>query len=95
MSPQHVSHVVYAAAAVAAFFGVAFLVAAAFFGVAAFLAAGLAVVLATRPDLVLFRVVGLSTTAGAWWCVLVILYSAGECFEPQGLKTTAINKSCQ
>lgn len=52
------------AAGAAAFLGVAFL-AAAFFGAAAFLAAGFAVVFATRPDLVLLRVVGLSTTAGA------------------------------
>lgn len=50
-------------AALAAFLGVAFL-AAAFFGVA-FFAAGLAVVFATRPDLVFVRVLGLSTTAGA------------------------------
>jgi hypothetical protein len=53
------------ASALSAFFGVAFL-AAAFLG-AAFLAAGagLAAVFATRPDLVLVRTVGLSTTAGA------------------------------
>lgn len=53
----------YAAVAAAAFLGVAFL-AAAFLGVA-FFAAGLAVVFATRPDLVFVRVLGLSTTAGA------------------------------
>lgn len=50
----------------AAFLGVfSFLGAAAFLVVAAFLAAGLVVVFATRPDLVLVRVAGLSTTAGA------------------------------
>lgn len=51
----------------AAFFGVlSFLAAAAFLGAAFLAGAGLgAVVLATRPDLVLVRTVGLSTTAGA------------------------------
>lgn len=54
----------YAAGAAAAFFGVAF-----FLGVAldpAFLGAGVfEVVLVTRPDLVLLRTAGFSTTAGA------------------------------
>lgn len=57
-----------AAVEAAAFLGVfSFLGAAAFLVVAAFLAAGL-VVFATRPDLVLVRVAGLSTTAGAAAC---------------------------
>jgi hypothetical protein len=60
----------YAAASVffgvAAFFGVAFL-AEAFFGVAAFFAEDdvEVLVLVTRPDLVLVRTFGTSTTAGA------------------------------
>lgn len=44
-----------------AFLGVVF-----FFGVAFFVAGVLVVVLVTRPDLVLPRTAGLSTTAGAW-----------------------------
>jgi len=52
------------ASALSAFFGVLSFFAAAFFG-AAFLGAGLAAVFATRPDLVLVRTVGFSTTAGA------------------------------
>ena len=69
------AHVAYAAGASAAsaflgvlFFGVAFL-GAAFFVPVAFFAAGLeaalAGVLVTRPDLVLLRTLGTSTTAGA------------------------------
>jgi hypothetical protein len=50
---------------VAAFFGGVFLGAAAFFGAAAFLADVSALVLVTRPDLVLVRTLGTSTTAGA------------------------------
>lgn len=46
--------------------GAAFFGAAAFFAGAFLVAAGLAAVLATRPDLVLVRTVGLSTTAGAY-----------------------------
>lgn len=54
-----------AAVEAAAFLGVfSFLAAAGFLAVAAFLGAAL-VVFATRPDLVLVRVAGLSTTAGA------------------------------
>jgi hypothetical protein len=44
----------------AAFFGVAFFLGAAFLG------AVFGVVLVTRPDLVLLRTAGFSTTAGAW-----------------------------
>ena len=44
-----------------AFFGVAF-----FLGVAFLVAGVLGVVLVTRPDLVLPKTAGLSTTAGAW-----------------------------
>jgi len=56
---------VVAGAAAAAFLGVAFF-AAVFLGAAAFFGATvLAVVLVTRPDLVLPRTAGLSTIAGA------------------------------
>jgi hypothetical protein len=48
-----------------AFFGVFSFLGAAFFGAAFLAAAGLAAVFATRPDLVLVKTVGLSTTAGA------------------------------
>lgn len=61
-----------------AFFGVfSFLGAAAFLGAAFFAAAGLAAVFATRPDLVLVKTVGLSTTAGAAaaWKTLVCWWS--------------------
>ena len=52
--------------AAAAFLGVAFFADAAFLGVAALLGlAGVALFLVTRPDLVLPRTAGLSTTAGA------------------------------
>jgi hypothetical protein len=44
----------------AAFFGVAFFLGAAFLG------AVFDVVLVTRPDLVLLKTAGFSTTAGAW-----------------------------
>jgi hypothetical protein len=55
-----------AAAAGASFLGAAFsFFAAGFFGAAAFFTAGFAAVLVTRPDLVLLRTVGFSTTAGA------------------------------
>jgi hypothetical protein len=65
-SNQPVYAVEAAAVEAAAFLGVfSFLAAAGFLAVEAFFAAGLAVVFATRPDLVLVREAGLSTTAGA------------------------------
>lgn len=58
-------------AAASAFLGVAFLGAAAFFVVVAFFAGAflvpvVAFCLLTLPDLVFFRTVGTSVTAGAW-----------------------------
>jgi hypothetical protein len=58
--------VAYAVAAGAAFLGVVAFFAAGFLGAAFFTGVVLLVVLVTRPDLVLPRTAGLSTTAGAY-----------------------------
>jgi hypothetical protein len=64
---------------VADFFGVAFF-AAAFFGAAAFFVAGgaVALVLVTRPDLVLVSTFGTSTIAGACDQVSILLRLVGK-----------------
>lgn len=61
--------------------GVAF-----FFGAAAFFAAGFAADLVTRPDLVLLRTVGFSTTALAYNCSLALTH---DCDEESSWQLTA------
>ena len=63
---ENSTSVAYAVAAGAAFFGVVAFFAAGFLGAAFLAGVVLLVVLVTRPDLVLPRTAGLSTTAGAY-----------------------------